>query len=277
MSVQLNIPMADYLAIDAFSSGIAHRVITQSPRHALYSRVAPRGPSTVSNKGEIAHKLLLEGNEDGIVSVAADNWKTKAAQTERDTAYAEGKIPILDREMPPIRVMVSAAKNCVAESSEIAGVFEDGNPEVTVTWDDDGLPCKIRPDFLSNQWHISVKTTNVVGGANPRYWTRTQLTPSGYDMQMQFYRRGLIANGIDVEHRFLVIEQNPPYGCSIIALAPNKAAIADVDVERSINIWRECLATNVFPGYPTGTFWAEAASWELAAAEERELEILVGA
>lgn len=273
MPLHFDLAMSDYLAMDAFSSGVAHRVITQSPLHALSSKTH-RKPSSSSNIGELCHRLLLEGHEENIVLIEADNFLTKAAKTERDQAYKEGKVPILAKEMGPIRTMVNMAKSFV-EQTEIAGIFESGRPEVTVTWDEDGMACKARPDWLSDDWHLSVKTTNVLAGANPASFSRRTLTPQGYDFNLAFYRRGLEKNDIHVQHRILVIEQNRPHGCCLIALAPNMEAIAAADVERAINIWRECETTNYYPAYPTETFHAEATPLQLAEAEEMEYERLV--
>lgn len=273
MSIQLNLPMSDYLKMRGFSSSVAHRVITQSPFHARYSQTAPRDDSGVADIGTIAHRILLEGHEDGIALIDADDWRTKAAKEARDTAYAEGKTPLLARKMEPIRDMVAAARKFVAQS-EIAGCFDRGDAEVTLDWDDDGLPCKIRPDYLTDDWHLSLKTTP--GSANPASWIRRQLTPMGYDFGLEFYRRGLRANGIgeECQHRILVIEQEPPYGCSLIALAPSKRDIAERAVEQAIALWKRCKATGEYPCYSTQTHYAEATTWELADAEEREIDNL---
>ncbi len=269
MSIQHDVPMSDYIKMRGFSSSVAWRAISQSPFHARYSQTAPSEESGVADIGTIAHKILLEGHEDGIALIDADDWRTKAAKELRDAAYAEGKTPLLTRKIEPIRDMVTAARKFV-EQSEIAGVFDSGHAEATLTWDDDGLSCKIRPDYLTDKWHISLKTTD--GSANPASWIRRQLTPMGYDFNIAFYERGLSANDYDVQHRILVIEQNPPYGCCIVALAPSKWEIAERQVERAIAVWKRCKATGVYPCYSTETHFAEAANWELAEAEERETD-----
>lgn len=269
MSVQHDLPMAEYLKMRGFSNSVAWRVISQSPFHARYSQTAPSEESGVADVGTIAHRVLLEGHENGIALIDADDWRTKAAKELRDAAYAEGKTPLLARKMEPIRDMVAAAHKFVAQS-EIAGVFDSGHAEVTADWNDDGLVCKIRPDYLTDKWHISLKTTP--GSANPASWMRRQLTPMGYDFGLMFYERGLLANNIDVQHRILVIEQEPPYGCCLIGLAPSKRDVAERAVEQAIAIWRTCKAKDEYPGYSTHTHYAEASPWELADAEEREVE-----
>lgn len=272
--------MSEYLALDALSSGAAFRAVTQSPLHARYYQTEVRDGSKVADVGTIAHRILLEGHEDDIVLVDAEDWRTKDARTARDEAYAEGKTPLLLKQIDGIRAMVDSAKVFI-ETTELAGVLGTGHAEVTVTWEENGVQCKARPDYLKcktgrknhpgeSAWHISVKTTSST--AAPAIWTRRQLTPLGYDFGLMFYRRGLLANGMDVEHRILVIEQQPPYGCALIALEPAKAAIAESYVTEALKIWKACQASGAYPGYSSQTHYAEATPWELAEAEGRIME-----
>lgn len=273
MALNYDLPMQDYLALDALGSGTAYRVVTQSPFHARYQQLADSDNCKTADIGSAAHKILLEGTEDGIVLVDAPDWRTKAAKEERDAAYVDCKIPLLGYQIGQIRKMVDIAREFVA-STEIWDVLGKGKAEVTVDWKEGDILCKARPDYLSDGFHISVKTTTA--SANPALWIRRQLTPMGYDFGLAFYERGLKANGIKVEHRLLVIEQNPPYGCSLIALGPDKKAIATAMVKQAIETWKECVATGRYPGYSTETHFAEATPWELAEAEERELEMFAG-
>lgn len=269
--IQHEIPMKDYLAMPALSSGTAFRAATESPLHARYYQQGERDNSKVADIGTVAHQILLERHEDNIVLIEAEDWRTKDAKTMRDNAYLEGKIPLLGKQIGGIRAMVDSARAFI-ETSEIADMWESGNPEVTVDWEEKGVLCKARPDFLSADWHVSVKTTQA--SAAPASWSRRMLSPMGYDFGLMFYRRGLLANGIDVNHRILVIEQCPPYGCALIALEPNKSAIANALIDDAIKIWAECQKTGIYPGYSRDTFFALATPWELAEAEARMYEEL---
>jgi hypothetical protein len=97
----------------------------------------------------------------------------------------------------------------------------------------------------------------------------------GYDFSLRFYHRGLLANDLDVEGRILVIEQKPPFGCSLFALSPGKVAIADAMVEHAIKLWGECIKTGMYPSYTTETAWVEVMPWELADAEAKGYADLV--
>lgn len=265
--------MAQYLALEALSSGLCNTLLTQSAYHARWQQQHPDNDSTPeSDLGTAIHDCLLEG-VDRIAAIDAPDWRTKAAKEAREAARAEGKIPMLAHKVARVEEAVKAAK-AFLPTSELAGAFESGKPEQTVIWQEDSMLCKARPDWLSDKWHISVKTTD--GSANPESWIRRQLTPMGYDVALIFYERGLRAHNLNVQSRILVIEQNPPYGCCVIGLAPSKRDYADGRVERAINVWKKCAASGRYPAYPTETCFAEAQPWEMAHELEAELSRPVG-
>ena len=70
-----DLPMADYLAIDALSTTPVRALIEECPRAGWWrSRLNPARPREVSNEmdlGTIAHGILLEGSTDGVVVIDA--------------------------------------------------------------------------------------------------------------------------------------------------------------------------------------------------------------
>jgi len=269
--IHYGLPMTDYLAIDALSSGVCHALLSQSPMHAKYHKDNPDESNSAMDIGTVAHKILLEGNQDGIVVVDADDWRTKAAKEARDAAHAAGRTPILSAKMPLILNMVDAAKAFVA-SSELKGIFDAGKPEVTIIWEDDKVLCKARPDFLPDNLPIILHVKTTQGSAEPESWIRNQLFGSGYDVAAIFYEYGMAANCDDDRTSvFLVIEQSAPYGCSLIGLDPMTRENAERKVNRAIDVWHTCKTKNTWPCYPSQICYAETPAWELAATERREL------
>jgi hypothetical protein len=260
-----DLPMDEYLAMPALNSGTAFKAITQSPAHARFCQLAPDDNCNASDIGTIAHRLLLEGHEENICLVEADDWRTKAARECRDATYAEGKTPLLAKNMDGVRAMVQAAHRFI-ESSEIADVFGTGVAEATIGWNDFGVECKARPDYLTEHFYISLKTTS--GSAEPASFIRRQLGPLGYDFGLMFYERGLKANGINVRSRLLVVEQCPPYGCCLIDLARVREEVNRAKVQKAIQLWGQCLANDVFPGYSRQTYTAEMTQWEINEADD---------
>ena len=255
--------MQEYLALDALSSGRAHRVLSQSPAHAKY---AEREENAKMDFGSLAHKLLLENTEEGLCIVEADEWRTKAAKELRDAAREDGRIPVLSKQMPAVRLMAKVAREFVAQS-EIAGVFDSGAPEQTIVWQEGDILCKARPDWLNDNTILHYKTTE--GSASPSTFIRNQLFPMGYDMAAMFYERGLRSARQSV---FLVQEAYEPYACSLIALDPAAAELAAEKVDRAISIWQECVRTGVYPAYVPRIHYAEPMPWHLAESEEKRTE-----
>jgi hypothetical protein len=96
----------------------------------------------------------------------------------------------------------------------------------------------------------------------------------GFDVQAAFYQRGLKAiTGETVEPRFVIIESEPPYAVTVLALAPSSMELAHTKVQWAIDTWRTCMKTGVWPGYPTEISYAELPAWQATKwAEERFIE-----
>ena len=71
---------------------------------------------------------------------------------------------------------------------------------------------------------------------------------------------------------FLVIEQQPPYGCSLIGLGPAMMDLAERKVARAIAVWAQCVRLNSWPAYPPRIAYASPKPWQLAEAEEKEVD-----
>jgi hypothetical protein len=253
-------PMSEYLALPHFSASLAHILLTQSPYHARHAwEHRAEDHTDASDMGTAIHEALLEGTSR-IFAIEATDWRTKAARELRDFARSQGGIPMLAHKVAAVEAAVKAVREQIV-GTEIANVFNNGSPEQTITWDEDGMTCKCRPDWLSERWYLSVKTTT--GSARPDAWIRRQLGPLGYDTSLAFYERGLRAKGWHGQSRILVIEQEPPHRISVIALAPSRQDYAGRRADRAIRTWVECMARNRWPSYPTETQIADLEPWEL--------------
>lgn len=279
------VSMNDYMLHHGLSSSRCTTILQYSPFHAYHGMESE--PSEASETGTAIHDGLLEGI-DRIVAIEADDWRTKAAKEAREAARAEHKIPMLARKVAQIMAAIDAAKRYVA-SSEISGVFDDGKPEQTVIWKEGEMICKARPDWLTTDRSILLHVKTTAGSANPDAWIRNQLTSCGYDVAAMFYARGLGNLLWDVARArddaagkaimdklketlsvFLVIEQNPPYGCSLVGLSPAMQDLASRKVDRAIRTWQRCKKTGKYPAYPSRIAYADPKPWELAEEETQE-------
>lgn len=280
VGIHPHIPQADYLRDPcpqpSLSSSLARLMVGYSPLHAWTA--SPRlNPDYLSEDraefdlGTAAHALILEGIEHHPFQVVnAPDWKSKAARDSRDEIRAAGKTPLLAEQWERVRAMAYAAKMQLDAFDGLPRPFSNGQPEETLIWQEEGVWCRARLDWLHADARVADDLKTTSGSANPAVWSRS-LWSSGYDIQAAFYLRGIKAVlGADAEFRFVVLEARPPYALSVVALDPQGLALADRKVSRAIRDWRECLATGHWPGYPTSVCYADVPPWEAAKWEARE-------
>lgn len=264
---------ADPCPAPSLSNSIIKTLLTKSPKHAWlkHPKLNPAYVSYEESKfdlGSAAHSLLLEGY-DCCQVIDAEDWRTKEAKAARERARASGLIPMLHHQYAEAVVMVEVARDYI-KRSVLGDILAHGKPEQTLVWTDDesGIWCRGRLDWLTNDHSIIMdyKTTSV---GNPGAFCRTQVAAMGYDTQEAFYRRGMSRIGrVTPEFVFLVQEDSAPYACYLVACAPSMQTLAEHKVQRAIDLWAECLATNAWPGYAETIYHAEAAAWAVAAEEE---------
>lgn len=265
---------ADPCERPSLSASMAHILCTSSPAHAwvAHPKLNPafeRQDDAKYDVGTVAHALLLQG-EDVAVVVDAPDWRTNAAKEERNAARAAGQIPLLAKHWDEVRAMVAATRQQLDKIDTAPALFADGKPEQTLVWEDDGVMCRARIDWLHDDLSAIDDYKSTKASANPEMWSRT-LFGIGADVQAPFYLRGLKAlRGANPEFRYVVQETYPPYALSVVSLSPDVLALADAKVDYALATWRTCLADDTWPAYPTRVCWAELPPWEETRWLERE-------
>lgn len=259
----------------SLSSSIARTLLTKSPLHAWseHPRLNPDRIPEERNEfdlGSAAHALLLEG-EDRMAVIDADSYRTKVAQEARDEARAAKMHPILKARYDDVRRMVDAARNAIGNCPDLSGItIEGGQAELVGIWEEDGAIMRFRPDWVADNRSVMLdyKTTT---DASPDVFTR-QIARMGYHIQAAFYRRGMIAiEGADMPFVLVAQETEAPYAVSFHGCAPSMLEIAEAEVERAIDTWRECMRRNNWPAFTQRIHWAEAAAWQQMQHEERQI------
>ena len=255
----------------SLSSSVAKVLLRQSPAHAALQHPKlnnnyVNAESSRFDLGTIAHALLLEDDSSRLITIEADDWRTKAAKEARDAARAEGKIPILVKQAAHLLKMVGTARDFL-RSSEVGDMTF--KPEQTLAWQEAGTWCRARPDWLSDD-HTIICDYKTTDDANPDAFIR-QIGRMMYDTQAEFYSRGLEAvTGKRPLFVFLAQEIDPPYACSLIALSNAYLEIAHAKVERAIKTWGYCLKTGDWHSYTNRILYAEPPSWAMAEHERTE-------
>jgi hypothetical protein len=271
VSEALTIPAVEYHegadAAPRLSASIAHVLCTASPKHAwtAHPRLNPhyvRDEDEKFDVGKAAHSILLEGN-DCIYVVHENDWKKNVAKEAREYARSIGKVPLLARHRDAVLAMVEAVREQLATHEAAPPLFSDGNPEQTLLWEESGVLCKARLDWLRADLRTidDLKTTG--RSADPAAYSRA-LFGVGGDVQAAFYLRGLAALTPEsrAEFRWVVVETSPPYALSVVSPGPDILALGDVKVGWAIECWRACMDSGEWPAYPNRVATAELPSWE---------------
>lgn len=258
------------------SSSIAHILCTQSPAHARAAHPAlnpdfERVEDVKFDLGNVVHALLLQGIDRAFVVHGYDDWKKVAAREARDEARREGKIPMLAHQREAVDAMMIAVSAQLIAHEADPPLFQDGAPETTLRWDEDGITCKARLDWLRHDVVTidDLKTTS--RSAHPDAYARNLFSVGG-DIQAAFYLRGVraVLPNADPTFRWCVVETHPPYALSVITPGPDVLALAEAKVEWAIKRWRLCLEQDYWASYGTDVHRAELPAWEEARWLERE-------
>lgn len=250
----------------SLSASIARILISESPAHAYaaHPKLNPAWAPIVDPKfdiGNTVHQLLLD-EQARVEVIHYENWTTNDAKLCRDIARAAGKTPLLAKDWARATEIADAIREQVAGLEVTPSLLSDGLPEQTLVWEENGIACKARLDWLRDDRTAidDIKTTS--RSANPETWSRT-IFGLGYDVQASFYQRAVKAvTGADAEFRLLVVETAPPYALSVIGLSPAALALANDKVDWALATWARCLEANEWPAYAKQVAYADLPSWE---------------
>jgi PDDEXK-like uncharacterized protein DUF3799 len=251
---------ASWFKTPSLNASIAHLLVSESPAHAFAQHprlgggaLIPSAGTKPMNDGALIHKLMLGKGRD-VVRIDARDFRTDAARGERDWAIAAGKLPVLQHVFEQkAAVAARLLDRCRAE-----GIEFHGESELVIEWVDecaDGtVRCRSMLDhaFVDDGVILEVKSGASV---NPRDIDR-HFVEYGYDLAYTAYTRALARLRPEFEGRvnmrFIFVELEPPY--SVVVRPPGGAAreIGALRWERAVQLWRQCLDTGEWPGYPNG-------------------------
>lgn len=267
-----DVPMTDYIndpcVVPSLSKGVVGNLIHRSPIHAYGDHPRLGGSkhdaSKRSDLGSAAHAMLLGGAE-AIAFVDAKDWRTKAAKEARDEARNTNRIPMLKHEAAALDAMVSISR-------PILEGFGPGDVEQTLIWKDGESWGRARPDWMASDRKVVVDYKTATN-ADPLVWIRRVLLHSDYDLQAAWYLRGvgILEGRADRDFLFLVQEIDPPYACSVVGVGPEMMDLANRKIDAGLRIWRECTASNKWPGYNTRTHWADLPAYVTLDWENRDV------
>lgn len=233
---------AAYHAHAALGSTSLKTLASRTPAHYKYESEHATHKDAY-DLGTAIHSITLEGDETGIAGVDADSWRTKAAQEAKAEARATGRVPMLLKDLNLARNISRAIMSHPPAAKLLTGHIA----ERSVFWEEDGLQLKCRPDALNHDKIIDLKSTI---NADPRNFGKTAVD-FGYFQSAAHYQDGMERlTGDRLPFLFILAEKSAPYLVSVVELDEEAIEYGRLMNTRAKNIYRECIETGTWPGYP---------------------------
>lgn len=270
---------ADPCPEPSLSASTIRTLLHLSPLHAwdahprLNPQWQPRTPSDEMEEGTVLHFLILGAGEPPEI-VDAENWTTKAAREIRSAVRAQGRVAVLRHRWLELRRAAAAIRReCRATLGAPEGIGE-GLAEAVLVWREGPVWCRCMVDWLPTGIRkgpvplIDFKTTG--RAASPEQFSKSA-SEMGHDIQAAWYRRGYqaVTGRVPGPLVFVAAEKHRPYGVSRVALGPIFEEMGDAKVDQGLEIWRDCLARDDWPGYPRSVGFADAPRYAVSAWESR--------
>lgn len=213
----------------------------KTPAHYKYESANPK-ESDAFLVGTAFHSLTLEDDRDSIELVDAATWTGKAAKEAKNAAIANGKNPLLAKDMPVIEAM----RDAVFAHPLAKKLFTGHVAEQSFFWEEDGLKLKARPDAQNLGLIGDLKSCL---SADPKDFARTAYS-LGYFMSAAHYQDGVYElTGERLPFVFVNVEKTKPHLVSVIELDQDALDHGHRMLDRAKRIYRECTETGNWPGY----------------------------
>lgn len=259
----LDMPEADYRARPELSSTEARKIL-ESPAKYQHRKQAGEEHRDTFDFGHAVHALVLGvGREVAVID--ADDWRTKDARAAKEEAYANGQTPMLAKDWARAREMANAVHD-----HPVAALLLDperGTVEQSAFWTDPatGVRCRCRfdklppLDTLGRFIAVDYKTA---AAADVRSFGSAAAS-FGYVMQAPWYLDAcrVLLGRDDAAFVFVVQEKDPPFLVNVIELDPASLRIGRERNRRAREVFAECTASGVWPGYGPEVEQASVPRW----------------
>ena len=254
----------------SLSSSGARRLMATCPAKYIYEAEHPRKPTKAMELGTAAHKLVL-GTGPELHRMGFDDYRSKAAQIERDEARDRGAVPLKPEEWDQVQAMAAAIR-----ANELAAALLGGSgaAEQALFWRDpptkvwrraliDWLPPK---EPTGRLYLADYKTAD---SAHPDAIERS-LINFGYHQQGAWYIDAVRALGLaeDVPYFLVVQEKTEPYLVSVVQLKEIALDAGRHENRKAISLFHRCMKSGVWPPYVDGIAQVGLPGW----AENRFLQ-----
>lgn len=233
------------------SSGM--RQILRSPVHYKWLKEEGEEEKESFNFGSAYHLRILQPElfYRQVVAAPKCDKRTKEGKAvfERFQGEAAGKIVITQAEAEALEFMAAQ----MAESHTASAILKNpGYFERSAVWKDPYFEFmgKCRPDYDIPNLAVLVDLKSTVDASQERF--SKSCGNYGYDVEAAWYVDGMrAATGIEYNtFIFIAQEKTAPYAVAIYQADPEFIGVGRVKITRASEIYKNCLETGRWPGYP---------------------------
>lgn len=245
----------EYFALEALSASGA-KLLRKSPLHFIADRATQRQPTPAMVFGTVVHRLALEPEREAF-SVKRLNWASKEGKAERERLEATG-LPILS-EADADRAL--AIRDALHRDDEVRALLDAADKEQPMLWEQHSVKCKAKADAVAPGLIIDLKTTLDAG---PQEFSRS-IAAFGYHRQAAHYLDGYEATKGEraKDFVFIAVESQPPHAVALYRLDAASIAAGRLEMKRAAAIYRECLASGIWPGYSREVTTLSLPAWAM--------------
>jgi len=242
----VNDSIEEYHSKESISASSLKYIAEKSVWHYLNRKPVVQTKFMV--RGNAVHTICYEGIEEfkkqyyvlpKLDLRKKEDKAIKAALIEKN----KGKVALDEEEDNIIR---GIHKNFV--ENEKVKKWSKGKIEVSHYGTFQGVPVRVRPDCLGEDWISDIKTCQ---DSSPEKFVK-DIQQRNYHIQAWFYCYML---GIDPSRfRFIACETNHPFGVEVYKLDDVFIENAEIDFERAFTFWKLYLEKGIQTGYQSQDF-----------------------
>lgn len=253
MKIVLNMSEEAYHAVPAVSQSLLKQVARSEAHAKAWLDGVRDEPSPAMLLGRAIHAAILEPGRfaDRYVVIEGDR-RTTAVKAQLAAAEQAGQLVLRPDEYETCIGMAGACRENATVAALLGG---KGNAEASVFWDEAGIACKARADWISEDGAtlVDIKSTD---DASPEAFARS-VSRYGYAMQDAHYRIGFRAEDMV----FVAVEKEPPYAIGVYRIS---AEWREMAIERRSVLmarWTSAVEFGRYPAYPLEIVTIDPPAW----------------
>lgn len=228
----------EYEQIDAVNFSTL-KEFARSAAHYKAALQSPRESTDAMDLGSAFHLLALEPEREGERLAVWDEGVRRGKAWDAFKEKHAGKLLLTRDAYETAKAMAASVRSSPQAKPYLVG----GQAEVTLRWEEQGIKCKGRCDYVTPTHLVDLKGTR--SGAVEAFGR--QMYDAKTHAQMAFYLSGLKPKALSPA--LIATENVFPYVTQVYTLTSAQLEQGAADYTAWLLTLKQCRATNSWPGY----------------------------